>query len=135
MGHKEKPTKLDVQKQKLKKVFASLLDSEIAIMDFQLTLATEEEHIKGIKKVIKDAEKAKRIIYGIVHYEILVSDSFCLISLSLLPFNAHSAILVIVDLFISKSLSSVCAKSWLTVLISTFFASSLIGSSISFFII
>ena len=73
MGHKEKPTKLDVQKQRLKKVFASLLDSEIAIMGFQLTLATEEEHIKGIKKVIKDAEKAKRIIYGIVHYEILVS--------------------------------------------------------------
>ena len=57
MGHKEKPTKLDVQKQRLKKVFASLLDSEIAIMDFQLTLATEDEHIKGIKKVIKDSEK------------------------------------------------------------------------------
>ena len=73
MGHKEKPTKLDVQKQKLKKVFASMLDSEIAIMDFQLTLATEVEHIKGIKKVIKDSEKAKKVIYGIVHYEILVS--------------------------------------------------------------
>ena len=73
MGHKKEINKLDVQKQRLKSVFASLLDSEIAIMNFQLTLASEEEHIKGIKKVIKDSEKAKRIIYGIVHYEILVS--------------------------------------------------------------
>lgn len=73
MGHKEKPNKLDVQKQKLKKVFTSMLDSEIAIMDFQLTLATEDEHIKGIKKVIKDSEKAKNIVTSITHYEILVS--------------------------------------------------------------
>lgn len=73
MGHKEKISKLDVQKQRLKVVFARLLDSEIAIMDFQLTLATEPEHIKGIKKVISTCNKAKRIIYGIVHYEILVS--------------------------------------------------------------
>lgn len=73
MEKREKPTKLDIQKQKLKRVFVSMLDSEIAIMDFQLTLATEDEHIKGIKKVIKDSEKAKNIIYGIVHYEILVS--------------------------------------------------------------
>ena len=73
MGHKKEINKLDVQKQRLKSVFASLLDSEIAIMNFQLTLASEEEHIKGIKKVIRDSEKAKRIIYGIVHYEILVS--------------------------------------------------------------
>lgn len=73
MGKREKPTKLDIQKQKLKRVFVSMLDSEIAIMDFQLTLATEDEHIKGIKKVIKDSEKAKKVIYGIVHYEILVS--------------------------------------------------------------
>lgn len=50
-----------------------MLDSEIAIMDFQLTLATEDEHIKGIKKVIKDSEKAKNIVTNITHYEILVS--------------------------------------------------------------
>ena len=73
MGHKEKKTKLDVQKERLKAVFVRFLDTEIAIMNFQLTLATEPEHIKGIKKVINTCNKAKRIIYGIVHYEILVS--------------------------------------------------------------
>ena len=51
MGHQKEINKLDVQKQRLKSVFASLLDSEIAIMNFQLTLASEEEHIKGIKNV------------------------------------------------------------------------------------
>ena len=73
MGQKKKLNKLDVQKQRLKRVFTSLLDSEIAIMNFQLTLATEKEHIKGIKNVMKASEKAKNIINGIVHYEILVS--------------------------------------------------------------
>ena len=73
MGHKEQKSKLDVQKERLKVVFARLLESEIAIMSFQLTLATEEEHIKGIKKVISTCNKAKRIIYGVVHYEILAS--------------------------------------------------------------
>lgn len=73
MGQRNKPTKLDVQKQHLKVVFYRLLDAEIAIMQFQLTLASEEEHIKGIKKVIKDSEKAKQIVTNITHYEILVS--------------------------------------------------------------
>ena len=41
MGHKEKNTKLEVQKERLKQVFVRMLDSEIAIMSFQLTLATE----------------------------------------------------------------------------------------------
>ena len=73
MGQKKEIDKLSVQKQRLKSVFTSMLDSEIAIMNFQLTLATEEEHIKGIKKVIKDSEKAKNIVTSITHYEILVS--------------------------------------------------------------
>ena len=73
MGQRNKSTKLDVQKLHLKVVFSRLLDAEIAIMQFQLTLASEEEHIKGIKKVIKDSEKAKQIVTNITHYEILVS--------------------------------------------------------------
>ena len=73
MGHKKEISKLDVQKQRLKSVFLSLLEAEISIMRFQLTLASEEEHIKGIKKVIKDSEKAKNIVTSITHYEILVS--------------------------------------------------------------
>ena len=73
MGHNKEIDKLDVQKQRLKAVFNRLLDTEIAIMQFQLTLASEDEHIKGIKKVIKDSEKAKKIVTSITHYEILVS--------------------------------------------------------------
>ncbi len=73
MGHKEKTTKLDVQKERLKSVFSRFLDAEIAIMQFQLTLVTEKSHVEGIKKVIKDSEKAKNIVTSITHYEILVS--------------------------------------------------------------
>ena len=73
MGLKERTNKLSVQKTRLKHVFVRLLETEKAIMCFQLTLATETEHIKGIKKVIKDCDKAIEIINGIVHYEILVS--------------------------------------------------------------
>lgn len=73
MGHKKEIEKLNVQKERLKAVFNRMLDTEIAIMQFQLTLANEDEHIKGIKKVIKDSEKAKKIVTSITHYEILVS--------------------------------------------------------------
>ena len=73
MGQKAKINKLDVQKARLKSVFVRLLETEKAILEFQLTLATEEKHIKGIKKIIKDVEKSIEIINGIVHYEILVS--------------------------------------------------------------
>ena len=73
MGQAIKKDKLSVQKERMKNVFNTMLDSEIAIMQFQLTLACEEEHIKGIKKVISQCKKAKEIISGIVHYEILVS--------------------------------------------------------------
>ena len=73
MGHREQKSKLDVQKERLKVVFARLLESEIAILEFQLTLTNEPEHIKGIKKIINTCNKAKRIVYGIVHYEILAS--------------------------------------------------------------
>ena len=73
MGHNEKNDKLTVQKARLKHVFVQLLETEKAIMHFQLTLTSEKEHVKGIKKVIKDCDKAIEIINGVVHYEILVS--------------------------------------------------------------
>ena len=73
MGHKKENDKLSVQKARLKHVFVRLLETEQAIMCFQLTLATEPEHIKGIKKIIKDCDKAIETINSIVHYEILVS--------------------------------------------------------------
>ena len=49
MGHKQKTTLLDVQKQKIKAIFNALLDTNIAIMQFQMTLTSDKNDIKGIK--------------------------------------------------------------------------------------
>jgi len=73
MGNKQKTTILDIQKQKLKAVFNALLDTNIAIMQFQMTLTSDKNDIKGLKSFIKDSWKAKEIINSVVHYEILVS--------------------------------------------------------------
>ena len=73
MGHKANIDKLSVQKTKLKCVFNALLETEIRIMDFQLTLTDDAETQKAIKKVIKDSRKAQEIVTKITHYEILVS--------------------------------------------------------------
>lgn len=72
MGH-TKINKLEVQKNRLKKLFADILNVNIDIMCFQLTLTDKEEDIKGLKKLIRESEKAIEIINSIVHYEILVS--------------------------------------------------------------
>lgn len=73
MGHKNKQTKLDVQKVKLKRLFCSIIDTNINVMDFQLTLTDKEEEIKGLKHFIKESKKAKEIINSVVHFEILSS--------------------------------------------------------------
>jgi len=73
MGHRQKTTLLDVQKQKIKAIFNALLDTNIAIMQFQMTLTSDKNDIKGIKDLIRDSWKAKEIINSVVHYEILVS--------------------------------------------------------------
>ena len=65
--------KVDTQKELLKKLFVMMLETNIAIMQFQKTLTDKEEDIKGLKKFIKESEKAIEIINSIVHYEILVS--------------------------------------------------------------
>lgn len=72
MGQQDQ-TKLDVQKVKLKRLICSLIDTNINVMDFQLTLTDKEEEIKGLKHFIKESKKAKEIINSVVHYEILVS--------------------------------------------------------------
>lgn len=73
MGHENKQQKLDVQKVKLKRLFCSIIDTNINVMDFQLTLTDKAEEIKGLKHFIKESKKAKEIINSVVHYEILAS--------------------------------------------------------------
>lgn len=73
MGQRVKKDKVNVQKERLKVIFNNMLETNIAIMNFQLTLAEKPEEIKGLKKFIRESEKAKEIINSIVHYEILVS--------------------------------------------------------------
>lgn len=73
MGHENKTRKIDVQKVKLKRLFCSIIDTNINVMDFQLTLTDKEEEIKGLKHFIKESEKAKKIINSVVHFEILAS--------------------------------------------------------------
>ena len=72
MGH-EKIEKAEVQKLRLKSIFLALLDTNISIMQFQLTLTDKEEDIKGLKKFISESKKAQNLINSIRHYEILVS--------------------------------------------------------------
>ena len=73
MGHTKKLNKIDVQKGKLKSIFNLMIATNIAIMRFQLTLTDKQDEIKGLKKFIKDSEKAQEIVSSITHYEILVS--------------------------------------------------------------
>lgn len=72
MGHK-KIEKAEVQKARLKRIFISMLNTNIAIMQFQLTLTDKKEDIKGLKKFIRDSVTAQEIIGSVSHYEILVS--------------------------------------------------------------
>lgn len=68
-----KNEKVNKQKELLKKIFVLMLETNAQIMRFQLTLTEKPEDIKGLKKFIKQSEKAIEIVNSIVHYEILVS--------------------------------------------------------------
>lgn len=70
---KNKIDKIDVQKARLKKIFVNMLNLNISIMNFQITLTDKQEEIKGLKRIIKKTEKAIELINSVVHYEILVS--------------------------------------------------------------
>lgn len=73
MGLNTNEYKLNVQKDLMKNIFVKMLESNIAIMEFQLTLIKEEEQQKGIKDIIKKSKKAIDIIKKVKHYELLVS--------------------------------------------------------------
>lgn len=70
MGQKNK---INVQKDKLKTLFIKLVETNIALIEFQLTLTSKKEEINGLKKVIKRSNRAIEIIKGIDHIEILSS--------------------------------------------------------------
>lgn len=72
MGHDMKD-KLNVQKERLKHLFVNMLETSISILEFQITLTTEENDRKGIRKIINSTRKAIDIINNVQHYEILVS--------------------------------------------------------------
>lgn len=71
MGHKT-INKAEVQNKKLKKALSSLIETTIAIMEFNLTLVKEEKDIQVTKKLIRDGKKAIETISSIKHNEILV---------------------------------------------------------------
>ena len=71
MGHKT-INKAEVQNKRLKKALSSLIETTIAIMEFNLTLVKEEKDIKVTKKLIRDGKKAIETISSIKHNEILV---------------------------------------------------------------
>lgn len=73
MGHNKKMTKLDVQKEQLKKVFIKLLETNEEIMNFQITLTDKIEEKKGLKKLAKKTRHAIDVVRGIDHYELLIS--------------------------------------------------------------
>ena len=73
MGHTKKLNKVDVQKGKLKSLFNMMIATTKEILNFQLTLSNDIENTKGIKKLIKECEKAQEIVTNITHLEILVS--------------------------------------------------------------
>ena len=65
--------KSEKQKELLKKVFVKMLETNIEIMNFQMTLAKTSEELKGLKKFVKETEKAIEIVNSVRHNEILVS--------------------------------------------------------------
>lgn len=73
MGHKVEISKIEVQKEYLKQIFVEMLNTNIAIMRFQITMTSKEEERKGLENIVTNTKKAIEIVKGIKHYEILVS--------------------------------------------------------------
>lgn len=60
------------QNNKLKKMLVSLAETNIAIMEFNLTLVKNQADIKITKDLIKMSKKAIKMINSVQHNEILV---------------------------------------------------------------
>lgn len=71
MGQKTKKSKSSVQKEHLKSILTNLIMTTNAILEFNLTLMTQEKDIEITKKLIKDGKKAIKIVRNVTHIEIL----------------------------------------------------------------
>lgn len=63
--------KATIQNEKLKNTLIKLVETNIAIMEFNLTLVSQENDIKITKDMIKQGKKAIEIIKKVKHNEIL----------------------------------------------------------------
>ena len=61
------------QREHLQNIFLSLIDSEIAILQFQKSIAKDKKDKSGLNKMINKGKKAKNVICDLRHTEILVS--------------------------------------------------------------
>lgn len=61
-----------MEKDKLKKVFISLINVGVALFEIHLSLVEKEKDKQPLKQLLKDCKKAVDIINGIEHVEILV---------------------------------------------------------------
>ena len=61
------------QNRQLKNILVTMLETNIAILEFQSTLTNVEKEKKGIKEWIKRSKKAIKVVENIEHNEILAS--------------------------------------------------------------
>lgn len=61
------------QAEQLKAIFTKMLETNIEIMSFQITLTKKEDEIRGLKKFIRYTKKAIDIVNSVKHQDILIS--------------------------------------------------------------
>lgn len=64
---------MKTQCEQLKAIFTKMLETNIEIMLFQITLTKKEEEIRGLKKFIRNTKKAIEIVNSVKHQDILIS--------------------------------------------------------------
>lgn len=61
------------QREHLQNILISIIDSEIAILQFQKSIAKEQKDKSGLNKMINKGKKAKDVIRDLRHTELLIS--------------------------------------------------------------
>ena len=61
------------QREHLQNILISIIDSEIAILQFQKSIAKDQKDKSGLNKMINKGRKAKDVIRDLRHTEILIS--------------------------------------------------------------
>ena len=61
------------QREHLQNILISIIDSEIAILQFQKSIAKEQKDKTGLNKMINKGKKAKDVIRDLRHTELLIS--------------------------------------------------------------